>query len=538
MALPTTSTGKVVSFDESGALQVGAGTSLYKSLLSNTIGANSCPGYPSLAALASGFYLLSYSNRADQSSTLQLIYTSAPNKAQILTSVSQAYFIFSTVALDIGQGTFLSICQDYSSSSDQALLIPGTVNYQTNAITLNTAKAVQYLTAQYSVYPSLIRLSNSAFAIAYASTSPFKMTTRAGSLDASQTISLSDAVYFADNTYNSTIQAMTPLTESSYLLAFYDQNQVPDERAGSLKIVLADVATNLAVSLSDAMTNNESLLSYYLDATTLSNDTVVVVYSNANDNNNLVAQEIKVLNENIYPSTSGNYSVTFGAQWVVQTGRVFYANDAGYPDVDIERIDDAGNFLIAFSDLSNDLALTISQGWLTSSGEIVRASPDFVLYTPPSTSLQTAAVYTALATGQDEAMDSQTAIFYFGVDSDQCSAAPLTSSFNLYHRLPGPAGITTSSSSSSSSSYSSSSGTATSVAVSGVLSDVYSTLMAGRVYYANTLGSIVDGGVYLGRSQADEEEYVYDSANNALVTTASKVGFSMQANQLLVQLAN
>lgn len=517
----------MLSFNENGALQLGAGTSLYNRLLSNTIGTNQCAGFPSLTAIGDKYYLLSYANKNDYNSTLQLIYVSSPTQAQILTTITSTDYIYKVITLDATAGTILAISQDFSQSQDAAYLLPGVVDVSAKTITLSTDKAKTYSSSVYSVDPDLVRLSDNSFALSYYTTSPSMATTRAGTVDISLTITLSPESNFADNSNNATYSTITPLTASSYMLAFYDasESEVPDELAGALQVTLAHVPADitLGVHLSNRTVNKNSWLSYSLTATTLSNDTALIVYANAQDNYNLVAQVVKVLDDNIYVNTTGNASVTFGGQWTVNTGRVFYSTTGGSPDIDVVTVDTDGHFLVLYTDLSNDMALTATMGEVTSSGEIDRASPDFILSDRLQTTFSTSYTSGALSTGRAISQDSQTAVFYMISDANVCTNAPVTA-FNLLHRLGGPAGITTKSSTG-----------AVTVAVSGPLSNTYSTLTAGHVYYSNTLGDVVDSYQYVGREESSKG-YVVDTANDAFVTSDSKVGFALQSNQLLVQL--
>jgi hypothetical protein len=173
LAMPTSTTGVGLSFTSSGSLQVGGGTTLYKNIVS--IQAN-CPNYLSMISMSLGtnnqYYLASYANKQAFNSTLQLIEMTSgtTSSGTVLEILSVGYYIYEIVTLSSTSGIFLAICQDFSSSSNQAYLLMGKVSSASTSasptISISSSK-VFYSTSQYSVTPQLIALSQSSFALAY-----------------------------------------------------------------------------------------------------------------------------------------------------------------------------------------------------------------------------------------------------------------------------------------------------------------------------------------------------------------------------------
>ena len=79
-------------------------------------------------------------------------------------------------------------------------------------------------------------------------------------------------------------------------------------------------------------------------------------------------------------------------------------------EIDIDTTSDNGDFLVLYSDTSNNAAMTATAGQvLPSSGKPIRTSPDFVLNSG-NDQLSTVYSWGALAAGDTTAYSSQTAI--------------------------------------------------------------------------------------------------------------------------------
>ncbi len=171
--------GQAVSFTSNGKLQVGAGTSLYNQItgLSNSA---KCPEYLSLVAVTDNIYLYSYGNKVSSDAVLNTILLNSTAKTfQVIPkdSMTVTDFIYESVVLSQDSGIFVSITQEYNQQS--AYVIAGRVNVQTGGIMYDTSKKAEYAKI-YSVNPSIIRLSDTSFAIAYYDYTVFKIVTKYG----------------------------------------------------------------------------------------------------------------------------------------------------------------------------------------------------------------------------------------------------------------------------------------------------------------------------------------------------------------------
>lgn len=74
------------------------------------------------------------------------------------------------------------------------------------------------------------------------------------------------------------------------------------------------------------------------------------------------------------------------------------------------------------------------------------------------------------------------------------------------------------------------------VALGGTVSG-FSSLVQGYPYYADTMGHLIKGNAYYGRSSSsssDEFEYVTDDATNTIVTVDSKIGVAAGKDTMFV----
>lgn len=194
-------------------------------------------------------------------------------------------------------------------------------------------------------------------------------------------------------------------------------------------------------------------------------------------------------------------------------------------DIDIATLSSSNEFIVLFSDISNSGVLTSMTGKLTSSGELVRTSPDFLLNSG-NTNLDSFYTWGALATGKNTYLDSQTAIVSM-LSNITCTTCTSNSTFGILERKPLPIGV---------------SGPNDRVAVSGSIENL-SGLTPGKYYYTNTEGNLIAGNDYAGRSSSGTSSpdgsslyYVTDSTNDALVMNDGLVGLALQNDQLYLQL--
>jgi hypothetical protein len=130
-----------------------------------------CPSYPSMIAITSQYYLLSYADKTTQQSTLQLISvtdstSSSASTSTVVYQLQSSYYIYELQLLDNTSGLFVAICQDSSDTEETAFVVLGVVNPALQTVTLYPSSAVQYATI-YSIAPTLITLSSTSFLIGY-----------------------------------------------------------------------------------------------------------------------------------------------------------------------------------------------------------------------------------------------------------------------------------------------------------------------------------------------------------------------------------
>lgn len=193
-------------------------------------------------------------------------------------------------------GTFVAICQDYSTSAETAYLISGKASGST--ITLSNSK-VQYAD-EYSIAPDLIQLDSYTFAISYFNTDPNVVYTRYGKVDSTTLdITISNPSEVADNTNYGIYFSLAPLSASTYMVLTYNNYDGGAYGAGLLSASIATItgttdATTATIALS-ATTNSTSSLEYYFASTKLNDNTVVVAYADANNNFAMVCQAISLV---------------------------------------------------------------------------------------------------------------------------------------------------------------------------------------------------------------------------------------------------
>lgn len=152
-----------MSFDSDGALQVGAGTTIYKDTLTTT---SSCPRYLDTVAVHSNLYVSSYCENGTNPCTLLVTSTgaAAPNTAVNMSSYNFDFDIYDIVTLSQDEGTFVAISQDTTDEST-AIVIAGKVSPE-GFIHMGT-ETFYIEDNSYSLSPSIVRLSDNSFAIGY-----------------------------------------------------------------------------------------------------------------------------------------------------------------------------------------------------------------------------------------------------------------------------------------------------------------------------------------------------------------------------------
>ncbi len=174
----------------------------------------------------------------------------------------------------------------------------------------------------------------------------------------------------------------------------------------------------------------------------------------------------------------------------------------------------------------------------------MRSCPDFLLDKPGSYNgyYTFGALAGAISTSSTSSGDAmvQSGVAYYLVPSTCTPSSTVQSSFALFQRLPGPAGIfvaTTAAVSSLTHTHTHSSAASTSLAVFGPLPDIFSDLQTGRLYYATTQGVVFSSGSYLGSSATGDSELGYVTYGNVLVAMEqAQLGWALDSNTLFLSL--
>lgn len=127
-------------------------------------------------------YVVSYADKVAKTASMQVISISSsnPDMGTVESTTNVNYYLYEITTLSVSGGIFVGISQDANENADAAFVIAGKVNKDTYAITLT--KSAQY-GSQYSMTPTITRLSDSTFAIAYYSSNAegqTQLTTRYG----------------------------------------------------------------------------------------------------------------------------------------------------------------------------------------------------------------------------------------------------------------------------------------------------------------------------------------------------------------------
>lgn len=166
-----------MSLDSTGQVQKGGGLSIYKD--ATTI-STVCPSYLDVDAVFDSSYLVTYFDSSTQLSNLITVQVdeSTPNVATVTAQSTSTLNLYEFITLDQSSGVIVAIAQDTSSTEETAIVVAGSVDSATGAVTLS-GSPVSYAN-EYSVYPQITRLSDSLFAISYYTYDPFYLATRYG----------------------------------------------------------------------------------------------------------------------------------------------------------------------------------------------------------------------------------------------------------------------------------------------------------------------------------------------------------------------
>lgn len=291
----------------------------------------SCPMFLSMDSVYGNAYVVSYADSTTKTASIQVISVSSanPDEGTVESTTNVNYYLYEITTLSASEGIFVGISQDIVENGDAAFVVAGKVNKNTYEIGTFT-KSEQYGT-QYSMTPTITRLSDTTFAMAYYSSSPLMLTTRYGkehmnapyccnvaiyyhqayifyiSVLAGEVnpttlaITLYDEIYYENDQSGLFYFNMVGMTDSSYLLLYYNTTTKIDPYYGygALQAKLATVATTTgAITLSGPVVLADSNAIYTLAAARLDDDTAVVAFADYNMNSAMRVQSINVNADN------------------------------------------------------------------------------------------------------------------------------------------------------------------------------------------------------------------------------------------------
>jgi len=509
--------GKVVSLAADGSVQNGAGTSIYKNIAAL---ATSCTMYLSMDSMLGDAYIVSSTDSTGEKSTLTVVTVGAttPDKGAIAdTSPVLDYPIVDILTLNSASGLFVGLCQDINVDEPTDFIVAGTVEKNNKYAISALVKSESYVGTQYSVSPSITRLSDTEFAIAFYGLT--RVETRYGKVNpATLAITFTAPVSFAINNYVNF--NLVSFTATSYALVYFEGTNtvMPYYGWGVLTAKLATLSATGEVTLSAAIQANNTAPIFTLATTRMSDTSAIIAYSDYSLDYAINTQLLTL---------SGN-KLSFSAYHQLTSAPSAGVVGGGQMDLDVAVTSDDGKFLVLYSDFTNNGAMTVIEAQVTDAQEIITTSPD-VLLNDGSADMNELYSWGALAVGSSTPYASRTAILT-SVTNYKCAMTPVTN-FAMREVLPGPFGLTPPQTGTISK------GSSVDVCVSGVQNG-FSKLPTGYVYYANTKGDLVQSAVLYGREGTagqDQQAYYYDAATNTIVSPSSRVGFAASTQTIFVQ---
>ena len=538
-----------MSISSTGQIQLGGGTSIYRNV--GILPTTMCPKYLSAAPLYDNTYLVGYASATKTTSDLRVVqYDPTTKKATTLAAASATQMIdaYATTTLSQSTGLFVTIAQNQVSDKAGAYLVAGRSDkgkdYQ-----LTFGEKKMY-TQGYSLSPSITALSKTTFAIAYYNSSFVvrddgnwealysHASTQLGTVDpVTLAITLSPPQVITPNPTFSVTMVLAPIDMYQYVAVWSDTSCATCNGAyastGPLNAVVvsgvADGGKSLVVG--KAAKFSTSYAYGFIDVTSLDSNNVVVAYTDATSNFGVSCVVINV--------DATKNTIYFGSKMSITTGMTQTAFNYIQMNMgtSITTIADGSQFMVLFSDLNNKGAMTASIGKLTIAKQLIRSSPNFLLNSGnPDVSLYYS--WGALAVGSRNTYASQVAIFSALTKNEAGGKCDNTAStdFSVMEIKPRPIGVVTADVVSSSASLASGA-----VAVSGTVNG-FSNLVVGKMYYTNTAGQLVADGNFYGRdgltsnAAIDEFHYVFDAANNVIVTVDSQIGVAVSSDTIVLRL--
>lgn len=126
----------------------------------------SCPKYLTMDSIYGYAYLVSSTDNLGTKSTLQVVTNNHVSTGVIQSTVTVPESIAELVTLNPSTGLFVGICFDNNQDVAMDYIVAGTVDDTTWAVS-TLAVSAPYAGEQYSMSPTITRLSDTEFAIAF-----------------------------------------------------------------------------------------------------------------------------------------------------------------------------------------------------------------------------------------------------------------------------------------------------------------------------------------------------------------------------------
>lgn len=189
------------------------------------------------------------------------------------------------------------------------------------------------------------------------------------SSDGELTITLSDPVEFGNNKDESITFTIVGLSDMDYAVLYFNTSYADQvvPYSGPLTVVYVVVSGAPAAAVVEVRSTSiwtASALVYNFRGTRMNNDTLIAVYTDANNNYALTSVVIDFTRK-VDSDGTGRAEILFGSTLALTTGQTLMElSNYLLMDIDISSIpmtsssDDAVSFIVLYSDITNDGKLT------------------------------------------------------------------------------------------------------------------------------------------------------------------------------------
>lgn len=272
-------------------------------------------------------YLFGYYNKGTGNSTFSIISVDSDNQISTVSSTSNNYFFYQLATLNQKSGLFVFITQCYDYTTAPPFVIAGSVNLQSYEISLGSH--VEY-TNNYSLFPLIIRLTDTTFIIAYYNADPNFVYVRTGRVNpATLLITLYAPTPIVSNSAFGIFFTMTGLTESTFMLMYCNESS---SQPGLTALSGSVDSGSYIISLGVSSTLLSTTPTFYLASTKIDNFTSVITYCESNSIR--VGITAMVISLETVSTNPTEFAIRFGSNIMVNTGQVL----ATLPDYSVMGI--------------------------------------------------------------------------------------------------------------------------------------------------------------------------------------------------------